>query len=70
MKEPVSLDLFPDELIISEDELLARRAKRVRFLWLIERYPSPNSYQLHCYNINIRCAIDVLEDLGGLGGVW
>ncbi|MCK9244214.1 MAG: hypothetical protein PHG39_05695 [Acidithiobacillus ferrooxidans] len=74
MKEPVSLDLFPVDVIPAEDVFIAhlklQQARRERFLFLIERPFSQNAFALQNYRMRLRSACAVLDSLGGLGGVW
>ncbi len=74
MKEPVSLDLFPDDLILAQDVFIAhlklQQARRDRLLFLIARPFSQNAFALQNYRMRLRSACVVLDALGGLGGVW
>ncbi|MEY2336373.1 hypothetical protein [Acidithiobacillus ferrianus] len=74
MKEPISLDLFFDDVCPSASDYLARVneliALRNRFIFLVTPLSSQNSFARRCQFINRSCAVDVLQQLGGLGGVW
>ena len=74
MKEPVSLDLFPDDVLpsfvaspIIPDHLVVLRDK-LRFY--IISLTAKNAYARHVASLRSMWARQVLEQLGGLGGVW
>ncbi len=69
LKEPVSLDLFPDDVLPSAFELLRLRACRDRFFIALQELRNPNSL-LFAFSFCITEARLSLEALGGLGGVW
>ena len=74
MKAPVSLELFPSDLCLSSIEyaaLLARNAKlREKLIFYITPLVSRNAYSRHVLALRSRFARGVLDQLGGLGGVW
>ena len=74
MKEPVSLDLFPSDVCVSSVEfaaLLARNAQlREKLVFYITPLASRNAYARHVLSLRSMSARDVLDQLGGLGGVW
>ena len=74
MKEPVSLDLFPSDVCLPSVEfasLLASNAKlREKLIFYITPLASRNAYARHVLSLRSMSARDVLDQLGGLGGVW
>jgi len=72
--EPISLDLFPSHVCLSSVEfasLLARNAQlREKLVFYITPLASRNAYARHVLALRSLSARDVLDDLGGLGGVW
>ena len=74
MKEPVSLDLFPSDVCLPSDDyaaLLASKVKlRERLIFYITPLASRNAYARYVLALRSSFARDVLDQLGGLGGVW
>lgn len=74
MKEPVSLDLFPPDVCPSSVDhaalVVKNAALRERLIFYITPLASRNAYPRHVYYMRLRWARDVLDQLGGLGGVW
>lgn len=74
MKEPVSLDLFPSDVCISSAEhaaLLANNAAlREKLIFYITPLASHSAYARNVHVMRFMWARDVLDRLGGLGGVW
>ena len=69
MKEPVSLDLFSDDVCPSPSEFMRLRVCRDRFFYAFQASHDFNfdSYLFFFWSGDARLA---LEALGGLGGVW
>ena len=74
MKEPVSLDLFPSDVCLSSVEfaslLTSNAVLREKLLFYITPLLSRNAYARHVRTLRFMWARDVLDSLGGLGGVW
>ncbi|MBU2806681.1 hypothetical protein HF668_16370 [Acidithiobacillus ferridurans] len=74
MKEPVSLDLFPSDVCPSSDDFAvvvrSRSLLREKFLFYITPLASRNAYARHVLSMRSMSARGVLDELGGLGGVW
>ena len=69
MKEPVSLDLFPDDVCPSPSEFLRLHVCRDRFFIALQELRNPNSLR-YAFSFCVMEARLALQALGGLGGVW
>lgn len=74
MKAPVSLDLFPSDVCLSSVDYAALFAKRAalreKLIFYITTLASRNAYARYVLAMRSMWARDVLDQLGGLGGVW
>ncbi len=74
MKVPVSLDLFPADVCFSSVDYAALLAKnaalREKLIFYITPLASRNAYARHVLGMRSMSARDVLDQLGGFGGVW
>ncbi len=74
MKEPVSLDLFPSDVLLSSVDCAALLAKNAalheKLIFYVTPLASRNAYARHVSGMRSMWARDVLDQLGGLGGVW
>ncbi len=69
MKEPISLDLFSDDVCPSPSEFLRLRVCRDRFFIALQELRNPNSLRF-AFSFCVTEARLALETLNGLGGVW
>ena len=67
MKEPVSLDLFPDDVCPTDFEFVRVLLARRRFMDVLESLSDRTSRRFPMQLVEARVS---LCRLGGLGGVW
>ncbi len=74
MKEPVSLDFFLSDVCPSSVDhaalVVKNSALREKFIFYITPLTSRNAYARFVVAMRSSWARDVLDQLGGLGGVW